>query len=281
MTASRELWERYELVHDVVYFSPHRTEQADALGMRGYWMGYFAFRSAPLGPVDPAVVGATFYGFHPGRVRRALPDAWSYTTPAAALAARAAAADAALADLGPVAADLDEVVELAWAAAQAADPAGRPLGAAEQAQPRPDNPRVALWQAATVLREHRGDGHVAALVAHGVAPMEAHLVKAGAGEMDGEVLRTLRGFPEPDWAAARDGLVRRGLLDAAGRLTPAGHDLHAAIEAATDAAAEQPWAALGPDRTARLRELLDPIADAVLATGLIPTANPVGLSGRP
>jgi hypothetical protein len=280
MTASRDLWARYELVHDLAYFSPHRTEQADALGMRGFWMGYFAFRSAPLGRVDPAVVGAMFFGFHPSRVRRALPDAWSYATPEQALTARAAAADAALADLGPVAADLDEAAELAWAAAQAADPAGRPLGAAEQAQPRPDNPRVALWQATTVLREHRGDGHVAALVARGIAPIEAHLIKAGAGEADGDVLRTLRGFPAEDWAAARGALVRRGLLDAAGRLTDAGQAEHAAIEAATDAAAEQPWTALGPDRTARLRDLLDPLADAVLATGLIPAANPVGLAPR-
>jgi hypothetical protein len=281
MTVSRELWARYELVHDVAYFSPRRNEQSDALGFRGFWMGYFAFRSAPLGPVDPAVVGATFFGFHPSRVRRALPDAWSYATPDQALAARVSAAEAALADLGPVADDLTEAADLAWTAAQAADPAGRPLGAAEQAQPRPDDPRGALWQAVTVLREHRGDGHVAALVAHGIGPAEAHLIKAGAGEADGEVLRTLRGFPAQEWATARDGLVRRGLLDPAGQLTDAGRAEHDAIEAATDAAAEQPWAALGPDRSARLRDLLDPLADAVLGTGLIPAANPVGLVSRP
>jgi hypothetical protein len=280
MTASRELWARYELVHDVVYFSPRRTEQADRLGLRGFWMGYFAFRSAPLGPVDPAVVLATFYGFHASRVRRALPDAWSYATPEQALAARWAAADAAIADLGPVAADLAETAELAWEAARAADPAGHPLGAAEQALSRPDNPRIALWQATTVLREHRGDGHVAALVARGIGPAESHLIKAGAGEADGDVLRALRGFPEQDWAAARAGLVERGLLDAAGRLTDAGRAEHDAIEAATDAAAEQPWRALGPERTARLRDLLDPLADAVQATGLIPAANPVGLAAR-
>ena len=171
MSTSRELWLRYEPIHDVIYFSPRRTEQADALGLRGFWMGYFAFRSAPLGAVPPDVVGAMFFGFHRSRVRRALPDAWSYTTVEQALAARNAAVDAGMADLGPIE-GLDEAAELAWQAASAADVSGRPLAAAHQAEPRSDNPRIALWQATAVLREHRGDGHVAVLVGRGIGPVE-------------------------------------------------------------------------------------------------------------
>ena len=200
MTAARELWYRYEPVHDVIYFSPRRTEQANALGMRGFWMGYFAFRSAPLGAVPPDVVGAAFFGFHRSRVHRALPDAWSYTTVEQALAARNAAVDAAMADLGPIE-GLDEAAELAWQAASAADVSGRPLAAAHQAEPRPDNPRVALWQATAVLREHRGDGHVAVLVARGIGPIESHLLKSGSGESDEATLKLHRGFPDDEWAA--------------------------------------------------------------------------------
>jgi hypothetical protein len=276
VTTAREMWLRYEPIHDLVYFSPRRTEQADALGLRGFWMGYFAFRAAPLGPVPPEVVTATFFGFHRSRVRRALPDAWSYTTVEQALAAREATVDAALADLGPLE-TLDEAAELAWQAASAADTAGRPLAAAHQALPRSDNPRVALWQATSTLREHRGDGHISVLVAHGIGPAEAHLLKAGAGESDEQTLKVHRGFPDDEWTTARANLVDRGLLDPAGQLTDAGTAEHEAIEAATDAAAEQPWRALGPESTAHLRTLLDPITTAVLATDQIPYPNPVGM----
>lgn len=276
MTTARELWYRYEPVHDVIYFSPRRTEQADALGMRGFWMGYFAFRSAPLGAVPPDVVGAAFFGFHRSRVHRALPDAWSYTTVEKALAARNAAVDAAMTDLGPIE-GLDEAAELAWLAASAADVSGRPLAAAHQAEPRADNPRLALWQATAVLREHRGDGHVAVLVARGIGPIESHLLKSGSGESDEATLKLHRGFPDDEWAAARAGLVERGWLDADGRLTARGVAEHEAVEAATDAAAEQPWQAIGPAATARLRDLLDPVATTIRTSGLIPHPNPLGM----
>jgi hypothetical protein len=276
MSTSRELWLRYEPIHDVIYFSPRRTEQADALGLRGFWMGYFAFRSAPLGAVPPEVVGATFFGFHRSRVRRALPDAWSYTTVEQALTARNAAVDAGMADLGPIE-GLDEAADLAWQAASAADVSGRPLAAAHQAEQRSDNPRIALWQATAVLREHRGDGHVAVLVGRGVGPVEAHLLKSGSGESDEATLRLHRGFPDDEWAAARSGMIERGWLDADGRLTARGTAEHDAVEAATDAAAEQPWQAIGPVATARLRDLLDPIATTIHTTGLIPHPNPLGM----
>jgi len=276
MTAARELWYRYEPVHDVIYFSPRRTEQANALGMRGFWMGYFAFRSAPLGAVPPDVVGAAFFGFHRSRVHRALPDAWSYTTVEQALAARNAAVDAAMADLGPIE-GLDDAAELAWQAASTADVSGRPLAAAHQAEPRPDNPRIALWQATAVLREHRGDGHVAVLVARGIGPIESHLLKSGSGESDEATLKLHRGFPDDEWAAARAGLVERGWLDADGRLTARGVAEHEAVEAATDAAAEQPWEAIGPAATGRLRDLLDPVATTIRTSGLIPHPNPLGM----
>jgi 3-hydroxyisobutyrate dehydrogenase len=280
----RLLWQRYEAVHDVTYFSPHSVEQARALGLKGYWMGYFAFRAAPLGPVGADPVGAVFFGFSPRRVRRALPDAWSYTTPAQALAARAAAVEAALGELPERPGGWDglaEAADLAWRAAQAADTAGRPLAAANQAIARPAQPPVALWQAATVLREHRGEGHNAVLVSRGIAPIEAHLIKCASAESDEPGLRAARAFDDDEWAQARAGLVERGLLGEAGRLTRRGEQEHRAIEAATDAAAMQPWRALGASDSLRLLRLLDPIASAVLGTGLIPPASPVGLGWDP
>lgn len=272
---ARQLWQRFEVVHDVVYFSPHAASAAKALGLKGYWMGYFALRAAPLGPVGPATVTAVFYGFHRSRAARALPDAWSYTTPAAAIAAREGAVDAALAELTDD--DPGEAAELAWRAAQLADTAGRPLAAANQALPRPGTARVALWQATAVLREHRGDGHNAVLVSRGIGPAEAHLLKAGAGESEEDVLRTGRGFPDDEWEAARTGLRERGLLDGDGRLTAAGRAEHEAIETLTDRLARQPWAALGEDDAVRLLALLQPLAAAVVGSGLMPQPNPVGL----
>lgn len=274
---ARRLWRRYELIHDVTYFSPHVVRRAADLGLPGFWMGYFALRSAPLGPVVPAAVVASFYGFHPSRVLRALPDAWTYTTPAAALAARETGVDAALAEL-----DLDEALvadaaDLAWRAAQGADTAGRPLAAANYALPRPLTARAALWQATAVLREHRGDGHVAALVSRGVRPVEAHWLKIAAAETDRQSLEVSRGFPADEWQAGLTAVQQRGWVGATGDLTDEGRAEHEAIEAATDRAAAQPWATLGGPDSERLVELLDPIAKAVVATGLIPTYNPVGL----
>jgi len=277
---SRRLWQCYELIHDPVYFSQHALDGARELGLRGFWMGYFAFRLAPLGPVQPAVATAVCFGFSAGRVRRALPDAWSYASPASALAAREAAVDRALrALLGPAvaAAVLAEAAELAWAAAQLAGIAGRPLAAANQALPRPGLAQVALWQACTVLREHRGDAHNAVLVSRSLSPVEAHLIKIAAGESDAELLRIGRGFEPADWLAGQAALTGRGLLDGAGGLTAAGLAEHELVERLTDAASEQPWQALGERDALRLLELLHPLAGAVAGSGVVPALSPVGV----
>ncbi|TWV33918.1 hypothetical protein FRZ03_29790 [Streptomyces misionensis] len=281
---ARALWQRYEPVHDLVYFAPQARRAADALGLRGFWMGYFALRAAPLGEVSPAVVTSGFYVFHPARVARALPDAWAYAAPAKVLAAREDAMDAAMTELfGPDvtgSAGFAEAADLAWRAASAADTSGRVLAAANQALERPARPTARLWQAVTTLREHRGDGHIAALVSQGLGPVEAMLLKAAAGESDGAFLRETRRWEQTDWAAGGARLRARGLLAADGSLTAAGAAARAEVEALTDAAAEGPWAALGPDRTARLAALLDPLADAVEDSGLLPPGNPVGVTPR-
>ncbi len=277
----RDLWLRYELIHDVTYFSPQVLTRAKGLGMRGFWMGYFAMRSAPYGQVDPAVVTATFFGFHRSRVERALPDAWDYTTPEQVLAARLDGAAEAITQIAPDPGRLGDAADLLWDAAQATDNAGRPLAAANLALARPEPAAARLWQATATLREHRGDGHIAALVAMGVTPAQAHHLKIGAGESDSEALRTGRGFPDDEWQQGADVLRARGWLDEGGRLTEAGRQAHAEIEAVTDRLAAAPWDALGAAATAALLALIDPIARAVAHSGLIPWPNPVGLVWDP
>lgn len=278
---ARRAWTRFEPIHDVVYFSAHAKTTTVALGLRGFWMGYFAMRLAPLGMLGPAAATAVCYGFHQRRVARALPDAWAHVDASAALRARHEIADRALQELIPHDVDADHVAEaaaLAWRAVRALDLPGRPLGAANAAVAPAPIPRVALWQATTALREHRGDTHNAVLLANGVAPAEAHLIKAAAGEADGETLRSGRGFEPDEWTAARARLYECGVLDAGGRLSSAGLELHARIEQATDAQSSAPWRQLGPVDSERLIALLDPIARAIRDSGLLPATNPVGLT---
>jgi hypothetical protein len=276
---SRRLWQLYEPIHGVVYFNDEvRTAAADT-GYQGFWMGYFAFRAAPLGAVGPEIATAAFFGFHPSRARRALPDAWTLADPQQALTARAtAAADV----LRRVHVELDDTVEEAadmlWVAAQAADTAGRVLGAANQALPRPADPVEALWQAATTLREHRGDGHLAA----DIAPLHAHVLKIAATESDEDALRLSRNWPDDEWAAATQELASRGWTTPEMSLTARGATVRDDVEARTDASAAAPWRILGEAGTLRLAALLEPITRAVLDAQAFPMPNPVGLSsGHP
>lgn len=276
---ARRMWQLFEPLHAVSYFTPEARAASDALGLRGFWMGYAAQRAAPLGPVGAEIATAAFFGFHPSRIARALPDAWRYTTPGDALDARLAGVDGALRRLwgeevlsSP---DLVEAAELAWRAAAGAECAGRVLAAANQALPRPGPAHLALWQACTTLREHRGDGHVAVLVARGITAVQAHLIKAAAGEAEAELLQEGRRFDDESWQAGLAELQEAEVLDADHRLTATGRDLHADIERATDSAASSPWRHLG-GATDTLATLLAPLAAAVVATTL-PVPNAIGL----
>ena len=279
---ARRMWELYEPVHDVTYFSAESRAAIDAVGMRGFWMGYFAMRSAPLGTVTPAVVTSCFYVFHPDRVARALPDAWHYATPQDVLTARLTGVDAALRRLCGehllTSALMAEVATLAGEAAAAADTTGRILAAANQALESPEPPHLALWQATTTLREHRGDGHLAVLVSRGIGPVHAQLFKVAAGESDAEVLRQSRKWDAQVWNTVQEQMRERGWLARSGELTTGGAAEHADIERLTDAAAMAPWRALGARKTARLAELLAPLTHAVLQNATMPAGNPIGLT---
>lgn len=278
--AARRMWALAEPVHAVTYFSPESREAFTSAGLRGFWRGYFAGRAAPLGPAGPAPVTASFFTFAPAMVTRALPSVWDLISPQEALRVRSAGAVAALRRLlaadGPdlsqdMSAQVSQAADGLSAALAGVNCAGRVLAAANAALPVPDEPLARLWQAATVLREHRGDGHFAALLAAGLDGCEATVLRAS---LDGnrEVLQPVRGWTDEEWGQAQDGLAGRGWLAADGTVTPAGHDAHREVEAATDRAASRPWQQLGPDAVAGP---LTPIAQACAAA--LPFPNPIGL----
>ena len=279
---ARRLWAALETLHDVAYFAPEVRSTGIAQGLKGFWMTYFAWRAAPLGPVPAAPVVAMFAGFHPGAVARALPEAWSRTTPQACLQARAAVSTAALRDAGADPEACGQAAALLAPVAAAADPTGRPLGAANAALDLPADPLGRLWQLATTLREHRGDGHIAALVTEGITGLQAHLLQSASGHMPQEVLRRARiGWTDEDWTGAADALRSRGLLTAGPglALTPAGRTLLDSVEACTD---ERAWsgglAALGKEGAEEVLTLLRPSVRAVAASGMLPEVNPTGLA---
>jgi len=277
---ARRLWQALEPVHAVTYFAPEPQAACQELGTRGFWMSYFAQRAAPLGAAPPELVAALFYNFHPGLVARAVPDVWAVATPQRFLQVRLAAVDAALRRLlGPGligSAELAEAAGTAREAALAAPTAGRALGAANQALDWPEPAHLVLWHAQTVLREQRGDGHVAALLTAGLDPVEALVLFAADTEVGGDYLRTVRGWSEAEWAAATERLAARDLI-ADGRITPAGTALRAEVEAQTDALADGPWSGIGPARIDRLVELVGPVVAAIVGGGSFLGVNPMAL----
>lgn len=280
---ARQMWQTLEPYHAMIYFAPEAREAFSNVGLKGYWMGYFASRAAPLGPVPAEVVTATFYNFHPRMVARAIPDAWRFAEPAHILAARYAAAGAALTRLlgDTVAApELAEAAALARRAAETCPLIGRPLFAAYAALPWPEQPHLVLWHAATLLREFRGDGHIHALLASDIDGCEAHITLSATGRVPREALQPHRGWSDDEWAAAEERLRQRGWLDTSGTLTSDGRAARDAVEAHTDELALPPWRALGDDGCARLYQLVWPLSDRIVAGGGIPLPNPTGASWR-
>lgn len=276
----RRAWRVTEPLHAMIYFVPEAHERYAALGLPAP-AGYFASRAAALGPVGPGPVVASFFNFSPDLVARVLPAAWERATPAAVLAARWDAADAALTRaLGEAvrAPELVEAAELARRAAESATahPEGRPLFAAHAALPWPDRPHLILWQAQTLLREFRGDGHVAALVLAGLTGLEALVLHVASGEVPVRFLRRTRGWTGEQWAGAIERLRGRGLVEGDEPiLTDRGRAQRAWIEAATDRLATPAYAVLGADGCARLADLTRPLSRAVVDAGLLDVDNAV------
>ncbi len=269
---ARRMWRALEAYHGFVYFVPEADEEFAAIGLDGYMMGYFASRAAPLGPTSAEVVIATFFNFNPALVRAAIPEAWGRAAPDAVLDARLRAVDRGLRRmLGDRLAD-PEIVRAAELARRAADgcrPEGRPLFAAHLGLGWPEQPHLALWHAVTLLREYRGDGHIAALVCAGLDACEAHVLHGISGEIDTAVLRATRAWADDEWDAAVGRLQERGWIDADGQLTEDGRSRRAEIERLTDDLAAGPWAMLDEDECEELRQTGKSLSRALIAAGAL------------
>ena len=275
---ARRLFDRLEPVHAVTYFAPEARAALDDLGYRGFWMGYFAARSAPLGPVSPEVVTAVFYNFAPARVAKALSAAWEIAAPATVLQIRQESATAALRRYGCT--DPDRVATAASLLSRAARQApmeGRPLFAANLALAWPQDPLSQLWHATTLIREHRGDGHVAVLAALGISGRQSNVLHAAADRVPREMIMRSRDYDEQQWQHHVDELADRGLLDSSGTLTAAGAQLKAEIEERTDRLALAAFDALDDTELDALFAALTPLTRLVVAAGDVPAATPMGL----
>ncbi|MCE0763428.1 hypothetical protein LWC35_11005 [Pseudonocardia kujensis] len=274
-TRERELWRVIEAVHAVVYFAPEPAERLSGLGLRGFWRRYFAARAAALGPAPAAVVTALFHGFAPGMVARAVPEVWEVAEPAAVVDARTGGAAAALERLRPAGWDPGPALAV-LGKARPPSFGGRALAAAHAALPEPADDPARLWHAATVLREYRGDGHVAALVAAGVDGAGANVLLAALGSVVAEQ-REYRGWTPQEWAAAGEALRARRWLDAGGVITARGREARAMIERCTDDAAAPALAPLTDADLGDLLAALTPLAAAVVGAGAVPYPNAMGV----
>ena len=274
ISAARAMWTMFEPVHDVTYFAPEALQAFTAAGLRGYWRGYFAGRAAPLGSARAAVVTASFYNFAPAFVSRAIPGVWDLITPQEAIAVREAGAAASLRRLlSGREAEAAKAADLLWLAVDNLDFAGRVLSAANSELPVSRDPLTRLWQATALLREHRGDGHFAALTAADIDGCEAVVLRC-AKDMSRELMQPVRGWTDEQWDAAAARLTERGLIGEDAALTAVGRVVHDAVEAATDQAAERPWRRMGAAGLAEVADVLLPLAQACAAA--LPEVIPVG-----
>ena len=282
MSVARRAWTLFEPIHAIVYFAPESTDAYRAAGLRGGWMGYFASRSAPMGAVSGEVVTAVFHNFRPAMVLRAIPDAWTFSSPDRVLEARLEVADFALRRLWGPEVDSDEVTEAATMTLEVAGGLhidGRPLFAGHAGLPIPEIPHLALWHACTLLREHRFDGHIAALTVHGLDGLDALVLASASGTgMDADTIQKVRGWTEDEIIAARDRLRERGLVSAEHGLTSEGTALKAGIEEATDRLAGGVWDAMTEARRERLFDMLHHLATRLEDPEGIRYPNPIGVS---
>jgi len=280
LSLARRLWQAIEPLHAVVYFHPDPAAAAKEVGLKGWWMGYFAGRFGPLGPIGPEAATAMAYRLSPALVARALPDAWHLASPEKILATRVEAVGTALAAVLPDAAkQVETVATLLSEALVGCWFEGRPLAAgwAGLATALPEDPYSRLWTLTSVLREHRGDGHVLAAVALGLHGLDASVTHVATGVMRREMLQKNRGWSDEEW----DGSVRRlqasGYLDTDGRLTRSGGALRRQLEDTTDRLAAGPIEQVGPLGIEKIIGLAAPLSRRLIDEKIVPVPNPIGV----
>jgi hypothetical protein len=281
---ARRCFRKAEPIHGMIYFTPYGPECYAQAGITHQRMTYFASRAAAMGAASAETVIATFFNFNPELVRRAIPAAWDLTSPGRVLAARLEAVDRSLRKAWGAEVDSAAVREAADLARRAAEraasrPEGRPLFASHAALPWPDEPHLVLWHAQTLLREYRGDGHVALLLTEGLDGLGALITHAATGGISADALRTSRAWSEQDWAAGRERARCQGWLEDSPQLALSqdGQRRRQSIEDRTDELAVYPYEAIGAHGCDRLAELAGPLSAAVIAADL---GFPAALAAR-
>ncbi|MGW7456137.1 SCO6745 family protein [Streptomyces sp. NPDC054787] len=274
--AARHCWHAaINPLHSTVYFSPDTAKEFAALGITDPVAVNLAHRSAAMGAVGAGVVTAAFYNYRHDLVARHLPAVWDTATPEQALAARLRTADSTLrrllGDETIASPELAEAADLAMRATEACTRHARPLYAAHADLPVPEEPHLRLWHATTLLREHRGDGHLAALLLADLDPLEALVSHTATGKgMTPKWLKAIRGWDQSDLDAAAERLRERGILDADGELTEEGKAVRGRLEADTDRLDAAPYEHLGEQGLARLHELGGGLVMKAFAAGAFP-----------
>jgi hypothetical protein len=263
-----------EPVYGMISFAPELQERLTGLGLRRGRMCAIAGRVAPLGAVSLGAVAGVFYTFNPELIGRFIPRAWTLADPRDIVRGRLEAVDAALTRLLGAeviaSAELAEAAALARTAADGCVASGRPMYAAHAELDWPAEPHVALWHAAELLREYRGDGHVAVLTSHEIDPMTALITHtATGGGFQVPAAKQLRGWSDEQWARAEQRVREDGLLDDGG-LTERGRALRRELEDATNRLARAPWERLGPDKAERLHGLAARFTERIVAAGAFP-----------
>lgn len=272
MSVPTPFWRSVETLNNYVYLVPEAAKHYASVGLKGAWMGYFASRAAPLGAASPELVVATFHGFAPRLVHRALPDAWGFATPAEVHRARLELATGVLGR----AVTGDQVAPLADALAEIVgglDLAGKPLAAAHASLEQPADDLERFWLADAVLREFRGDCHVAVLVTHGLNGVDANVLNVAAGRTFPQQ-QALRGWTDDEWAAGQDRLRERGWLDSDGTITPLGTDVRTELEDATDRTCLGGMSAEAVARATEITDDMRDVARALRASLTVPPAAP-------
>ena len=266
---ARRMFELVEPIGAIPYSADEPNEAMFALGFTNYWDTYFAGRAAALGASVPAeVVHALFYNFAPGEVARHIPKVWSTTTPEAAIAARQQGCVNALRRILGDITDTPSFVraaDLLTAAGISVPLDGRPLYAALRTLPLPEEPVARMFHAASLLREHRGDGHIAALMAEDIGGLEAHVLCALGMGIPAEKFGRIHHLPTAQLSALIDGMKARGFVADDGGFTPVGRETKERIENLTDDLAVAPYEVLEAAEVDELIATLEPLAATLLA----------------
>lgn len=282
LPTARRIWAGVEPLASSVYFAPEVHRAYQALGFDGPsrvsrgiefpdMVAYFTSRGACLGPAVPGhVVAAAFGVFKREVVAGAVAEGWRRTDHASILAARQEGVTTALRRiLGPQPEGSAWATEVLTRMAGAGPAEGRHLHSGLLSLGWPGDPIGDLWRAADLVREHRGDSHIAAWIA---ADLDACEVGVLTDPWRGQPLRSwvrTRGWTDGELDAACERLQRRGLLAGDG-ITDAGWSLREEIEVATDRMEQRMVDALGDDGD-RLLALLDGWAGEVVAARCYPT----------